>query len=1500
MTSRCGTSGFPTHGAQTRADAPSRSMSESALPAANLFDACDRLHFEAPGELGMEQDFSTTTPMAPAAHVEEDCRRKTPDSSLFTPTTEDNLGAEGDISDLSPECRDANAPFSYPSTSAGRGDFPVLQAPCSSYDMPSSSNFDPGTTRETLPCQMSSHTSCGTSFLTSSVSSNGSCSIQSSSHVIEMDSDREYDADEEREGINYLERNRLNEISCNTNAISSRRDFVNCFGVYHESNVSSSLETIQQKSQAEIRRDSPFPLNDEHSDVASLVCEPFSDFTALKKKNDIDETGIRKKMVFGSSASLDNQFYCSQPTTSSAFCKSRDQSTQVEWGDNLKHSIAKQDVEQQSSMQGPILLDQRRIPSRLTATVIPQTDIICISSVAQESNRDDDDMDIKEKEDEKDATTRYFAISKKRRQKKKAKKIKRKRRRRRKKCSTVKSLLTDKKTPIGHRKRRSKSFHVSDLTTLKKNRSGRTNAPKRAASLSPNREPSRENSMGAATQTAAKTFKQQEVNIKRCNPPKRLEPTYMILHKHDEKAELREGLDSNYQGISCSTVEVRCGESKKPNQSQQNNFKIEEQSSVTLELNTKDDFDLTSTDETRYYIVKQEEKASCSETQNRGHRNTNVFKRSRLNTGEPIASESRYFILPTEPTSGECDVGEHLVCSDLYEAGPSTAAPLGSHDFNADSQRLVPIMSLLSLSDDSLSFSKRVESTCMPVYHCDETDDLGIRLASEAKWTKDEDFDSNDNEYFDCNDRFFAVGSEIALKLPFYKEHTEIEQCNTHLNPSMISPKNFDRHICNGAEKDYDEVHDKGMNLKITGPPRAGCIMRAEEEDNENNKITNENECCSNAIDNTISTNLDLNKKVKDKLHKQRLKKVNVGTKPETAKCKACPVVLVKSCKLSNNQKALNGPQTRYRLLCKAKKAHAVNGRQKKNKKHQGKKINAIPKKLAKFERNTKNTSKQQRLLSRSLTSKCAGKRLRKQSEKLILSLQSKSSNKKMQKMQTRDKPRPKNGFHAGSPLLVGDVPLQRQSKHNEEHSRATKAKPKGKSCKKRKTVPSSACPSSDPTNYLFKEAETMAPSHSKCVQEPRAKRLRLVEKSEPDNENSKGDPESKNDPRLGLGITKTEALPEELSTKAECEGSESSNTPSAIEPEQSFHSADKAESVANSDQQDAPATHPIISKVIPSHPTPSDGHPKHPAPSDVVAKHSAPSDMVAKHSAPSDVVSKQLAPSVVVAKHPADSNVVAKHPADSNVVAKHAADSNMVARQPTYSNVAAKHSASSDGILHHLAPSDSVGQAAPRLVRSLMLSLDGPSSSRVSVLSRPSTTTAATPSASGSGQARTAPRPGDSAAPRHPDCRKLRTPKIQHLSSMSSIVFADLENYMFFKHFRGQLPPLTFVWGFVSARPRGPFHREKYFRRYKLYRQLKSNKCTHVSIDIGFGKDAVDFTMTLAIAKLDDRLPASIPFYIVSNDGGFREVENQMRRARRKVKVVAPRRHCLTFAGFA
>ncbi|KAK0052142.1 E3 SUMO-protein ligase ZNF451 [Biomphalaria pfeifferi] len=133
----------------------------------------------------------------------------------------------------------------------------------------------------------------------------------------------------------------------------------------------------------------------------------------------------------------------------------------------------------------------------------------------------------------------------------------------------------------------------------------------------------------------------------------------------------------------------------------------------------------------------------------------------------------------------------------------------------------------------------------------------------------------------------------------------------------------------------------------------------------------------------------------------------------------------------------------------------------------------------------------------------------------------------------------------------------------------------------------------------------------------------------------------------------------------------------------------------------------------------------------------------------------------------------------------------------------------------------------------------------------------------------------------------KIMSPQMDHLAQMDRIIFADLENFMIFDLIIEPLLPASFVWGFISSRPGTPYHMETFFaNRYPLYCALKCENCVHVSIDIGTSKDAADFAMCLTIAKVDDRLPTSIPFFIVSRDKGFKEVENQMKHSDRKGNV--------------
>ncbi|XP_059151665.1 uncharacterized protein LOC131937922 [Physella acuta] len=143
----------------------------------------------------------------------------------------------------------------------------------------------------------------------------------------------------------------------------------------------------------------------------------------------------------------------------------------------------------------------------------------------------------------------------------------------------------------------------------------------------------------------------------------------------------------------------------------------------------------------------------------------------------------------------------------------------------------------------------------------------------------------------------------------------------------------------------------------------------------------------------------------------------------------------------------------------------------------------------------------------------------------------------------------------------------------------------------------------------------------------------------------------------------------------------------------------------------------------------------------------------------------------------------------------------------------------------------------------------------------------------------------------------KLISPEVKYLAQMRCIIFADLENVMVFNHLIGPLQPATYIWGFICARPKTPFHLESYYHKFPVYNELKEANCVHISTEIGTSKDAADIAMTLTMGKLDDRLPTHIPFFIVSEDRGFREVVNQLKQ--RVVRVVSHRRGILPIRDF-
>ncbi|KAI8778969.1 uncharacterized protein LOC106069403 isoform X2 [Biomphalaria glabrata] len=101
---------------------------------------------------------------------------------------------------------------------------------------------------------------------------------------------------------------------------------------------------------------------------------------------------------------------------------------------------------------------------------------------------------------------------------------------------------------------------------------------------------------------------------------------------------------------------------------------------------------------------------------------------------------------------------------------------------------------------------------------------------------------------------------------------------------------------------------------------------------------------------------------------------------------------------------------------------------------------------------------------------------------------------------------------------------------------------------------------------------------------------------------------------------------------------------------------------------------------------------------------------------------------------------------------------------------------------------------------------------------------------------------------------------------------------------FNGKFMDNTFVYGlFVSSSLGDP-------TEDRLYCELNKKKCVHISNDIGTSKNAVGFALALLIPKMDDRVPASVPFFILSASDGLKETVRQLNNVRRKIKVITPR----------
>ncbi|XP_050402685.2 E3 SUMO-protein ligase ZNF451 isoform X3 [Patella vulgata] len=123
-----------------------------------------------------------------------------------------------------------------------------------------------------------------------------------------------------------------------------------------------------------------------------------------------------------------------------------------------------------------------------------------------------------------------------------------------------------------------------------------------------------------------------------------------------------------------------------------------------------------------------------------------------------------------------------------------------------------------------------------------------------------------------------------------------------------------------------------------------------------------------------------------------------------------------------------------------------------------------------------------------------------------------------------------------------------------------------------------------------------------------------------------------------------------------------------------------------------------------------------------------------------------------------------------------------------------------------------------------------------------------------------------------------------KNLSRMHLLIFLDLDNWHgFFKKLPHCLPDKTFVWTFYGGNTIWKPPKSLPFLK------LKKAKCFHLHSQCGKTKDASDFAICFTIGKMDDRLPKSVPFAILSGDRGFCEIERQMKNSSRRAVVIDP-----------
>lgn len=123
------------------------------------------------------------------------------------------------------------------------------------------------------------------------------------------------------------------------------------------------------------------------------------------------------------------------------------------------------------------------------------------------------------------------------------------------------------------------------------------------------------------------------------------------------------------------------------------------------------------------------------------------------------------------------------------------------------------------------------------------------------------------------------------------------------------------------------------------------------------------------------------------------------------------------------------------------------------------------------------------------------------------------------------------------------------------------------------------------------------------------------------------------------------------------------------------------------------------------------------------------------------------------------------------------------------------------------------------------------------------------------------------------------------NLKKMKNLVFLDLDNFgSFFKVLPHCPSEHSFVWAFYGG--------ETVISGNALtetFHEMRRKGLVYISERCGKTKDATDFALVLTVGKMDERLPSSVTFTIISADKGFCEVVRQMKGSTRSALLINP-----------